>query len=348
MQIKLTILFLLILIKSYSFAQVSKHINEVSKGQIIKIENPSKKNEVYRYILREGILYGTELEYIENSQQYDEISKSNGILKSEYIDFNNFSLYVDTFFMKRGKKFVECYMINDEGFIQKPGNGVTGDSKFEKRIFISNLDKALNSREILITGNFYTEPYHIKYPKRAIERFITNSSLSSLITYTFIYFIIIILFFFILEINTLNREVKMGLVSKLEPSELLRNDLNRYWLHRLYDSSPKLGKMMWEWEADESKLLKGETEYLKKYNLKDQEQAQYISDLIIKIYKEEDEIWGKWERASDALLQSTRSLLKASNLSTKNLDKTINKYKDPEVEKNLKLLINFLSHVLKQ
>lgn len=348
MKIKRTILFLLILTKSYSFAQVSKHINEVSKGQIIKIENPSKKNEVYRYILREGSLYRAKLEYIENLQQYNEISKSNGILKSDYIEFNNFSLYVDTFFLKEGKKFIECYMINEEGFIQKPSNGVSGDSKFEKRFFITNLDKALNSSEILITDNFYMEPYHIKYPKRAIERFITNSSLISLITYTCIYFIIIILFLFILEINTLNREVKMGLVSKLEPSELLRNDLSRYWLHRLYDSSPKLGKMMWDWEADKPKLLKGDPEYLKKYNLKDQEQAQYISDLIIKIYKEEDEIYGEWKRASDALLQSTRRLLVESNSSTENLDKIINKYKDPEIEKNLKILIDSLSQVLKK
>jgi hypothetical protein len=349
MQLKRTIIILLLLIQNSSPAQVSNQIDEVSKGKIINIENPSKKSGVYKYVFREGNGYG--VEYLE-SEWYNEINKLDGVLKSgtngagEDMVFSNFSLYVDTVFMKGKKKFVQCYIINEDGFYD-----VT-----EKRFFISNLNKALSSGEIALTTYFYIEPYSIKHPIRAVERFIIDSSLPTLIKTTFIYSLIIIFLVFVSQRITINREVKMGLVSELDPKRLLSDDVSRYWLYRIYENSPKLGKMMWDWKADETKLLKGNLEYLKKYNLKDQEQVQYISDLIAQIFKIEDndtsnfgQSYKAWHSKSEALLLSTRNLLKESGLSTAKMDTLLTKYhSSPEMEKNLKLLINFLTQVSKK
>jgi hypothetical protein len=253
---------------------------------------------------------------------------------------------VDTVFIKGKKKFVQCYIINEDGFYDVA----------EKRFFIFNLDKALSSGEISLTTYFYTEPYSIKHPIRAVEKFIINSSLLTLIKSTFIYSIIIILLVFAHQRITLNREVKMGLVSELDPKRLLSHDLSRYWLYRLYEKNPKLGKMMWNWKADETKLLEGNSEYLKKYNLKDQDQVQYISNLIAKIFKSEDndntnfgQSYKAWHSDSEALLLSTRDLLKQTGESTANIDALITEnHTSPEMEKNLKLLVNFLTQASKK
>jgi hypothetical protein len=341
MRLKYTIITLLFWVQSSSFAKVLAQTKEISKGQIINIENPSKKSGVYKYVFREGSSYG--VKYLE-SDWYYEIRKSDGLLKSgtnlagEDKVFSNFSLYVDTVFIKGNKKFVECYIINIDGFYDVS----------EKRFFISNLNKALSSGEIAPTTIFYSEPYSIKHPIRAVKRFVNESSLPTLIKCTFIYSLIIIFLIFLYQRIALNREVKMGLVSDLDPEELLRSDVNRYWLYRLYDVNPKLGLLFWDWKKDESELLKVNKEYLKKYNITDIQQVSDISNLISKIFKMEDEIWGKWERDMDASLSAMKKALEASNLSTKGIDDLNEKYGDPEIEKNLKILIDYLIKVTNQ
>jgi hypothetical protein len=349
MRLKYTIITLLFWVQSSSFVKVLAQTKEISKGQIINIENPSKKSGVYKYVFREGSSYG--VKYLE-SDWYYEIRKSDGLLKSgtnlagEAKVFSNFSLYVDTVFIKGNKKFVECYIINVDGFYDVS----------EKRFFISNLNKALSSGEIAPTTIFYSEPYSFKHPIRAVKRFVNESSLPTLIKCTFIYSLIIIFLIFLYQRIALNREVKMGLISELDPKRLLSHNLSKYWLYRLYEKNPKLGKMMWNWKADETKLLEGNSEYLKKYNLKDQDQVQYISNLIARIFKSEDKdntnfgrSYKAWHSDSEALLLSTRNLLKQSGLSTAKMDTLLTKYhSSPETEKNLKLLVIFLTQISKK
>jgi hypothetical protein len=341
MRLKYTIITLLFWVQSSSFAKVLAQTKEISKGQIINIENPSKKSGVYKYVFREGSSYG--VKYLE-SDWYYEIRKSDGLLKSgtnlagEDKVFSNFSLYVDTVFIKGNKKFVECYIINIDGFYDVS----------EKRFFISNLNKALSSGEIAPTTIFYSEPYSFKHPIRAVKRFVNESSLPTLIKCTFIYSLIIIFLIFLYQRIALNREVKMGLVSDLDPEELLRSDINRYWLYRLYDANPKLGLLFWDWKNDESKLMKGNSEYLKKYNVSDIQQVKEISDLISKVKDKDSTLSKEWDKVDsnmESAIRAAKEDLKASNISTKDLDASLKRFHSSEQEKNLKLLISYLKKI---